>query len=679
MNKSVLQSEENLVRESLYSFDVFDTLLTRTVAKPEKIYLLMQNVIKDSKEYENYPAYLKDNFSSLRQGAEMYARENKRFLCDEQEVVFDDIYEVLKLNHNLSEEQVANLKNLEIKTELKNLKPIYKNIEIVKKLLSEGKRVVLISDMYHSSEMIRKFLVSADSIFQGIPIYVSSEYKKGKYTSELYKKVREIENADYSKWVHYGDNKVSDNKKAKNLGIKAILVKQEEMTPYEKYGYELLSDDISTNLVIGCTKYVRLISKDKSESYKLGCSCAGPIFYNYGKWLVQKALSMGIETLCFIARDGYILKEIVDIIISKNNINLKTQYIYGSRIAWRIPTEKNIDKFLEYNLWEYRDKLSINFIADRLKISPENLTKYVNVTNFDKVLTNEKLSKLKSAILNDSDIKNKIIAENKNKAEMVLKYMQQTLPKNGSFAFVDLNGSGRTSDFVVDLVKDYYKKPIYTFFFHTELNTIQTDESKKISFYATVKYRHFLVELLCRCLDGQTLGYEERDGKIVPILEKIDNSYMINWGYYSYLQGVKDFVSLFACAEAENGQNQINLNLYKRYIEYLIKHIDKETADIIGSIPYSEVGSEINIKECAPKYNLIKTLKILICGKKDWDYLIFISEARSNVLFKYVYKFIKKFGSIRKFLIDVSINKKRQKAYVRFLGFKISIRHLVCK
>ena len=100
---------------------------------------------------------------------------------------------------------------------------------------------------------------------------------------------------------------------------------------------------------------------------------------------------------------------------------------------------------------------------------------------------------------------------------------------------------------------------------------------------------------------------------------------------------------------------------------------------MIGSIPYSEVGREISVMECAPKYGIVETLKILICGKKDWDYLVFISEARSNILFKCVYKFIKKYGSIRKFLIDVCVNKKKRKAYIRFLGVKISLKNLLWK
>ena len=51
----------------------------------------------------------------------------------------------------------------------------------------------------------------------------------------------------------------------------------------------------------------------------------------------------GIQKLFFIARDGYILKKIADILIEKYRYPIATVYLYGSRKAWRLPSIKPKD------------------------------------------------------------------------------------------------------------------------------------------------------------------------------------------------------------------------------------------------------------------------------------------------------------------------------------------------
>ena len=56
-----------------------------------------------------------------------------------------------------------------------------------------------------------------------------------------------------------------------------------------------------------------------------------------------------IHKVKLIARDGYIPKLITDIVIQKRGLDIKTKYLYGSRLAWRIPTENNYETFKKLN------------------------------------------------------------------------------------------------------------------------------------------------------------------------------------------------------------------------------------------------------------------------------------------------------------------------------------------
>lgn len=63
------------------------------------------------------------------------------------------------IGDDLNDETINYLKDLEIKTELENLVGIEENILKVQELLKQNERVILISDMYHSSNTIRMFIM----------------------------------------------------------------------------------------------------------------------------------------------------------------------------------------------------------------------------------------------------------------------------------------------------------------------------------------------------------------------------------------------------------------------------------------------------------------------------------------------------------------------------------------
>jgi len=323
-------------KKKLYSFDIFDTLITRTVANPDGIFLLIQNKLKERDEFKNFSSTLKNNFSEIRKESEMFSRSNKYLLEGKYDCSFDEIYEVIKNNFNFSSEETEKLRGLEIETEFENSLPVKKNIEKVKDLILSGEKVVLISDMYLSSETLRKFLVKADEIFRDIEIFTSGDRGKLKVDGLLYKVVKEKYH-DYEH-LHFGDNKISDYLVPKFNGIKA---KKFSIEPLKRYEYIALQKNRNfyTELSIGISRYLRSLN-NKNLSYILGCSFAAPILFTYVFWVLEQAERENKEHLYFVARDGFVLKIIADEIIKQTKKNIKTHYFYSSRIANRIPDEK---------------------------------------------------------------------------------------------------------------------------------------------------------------------------------------------------------------------------------------------------------------------------------------------------------------------------------------------------
>ena len=180
---------EDAEESHLYSFDIFDTIITRKTATPSGIFLIMQEKLLNDKKFLDIPEYIKENFYLLRQHAENLAR---RSYCVKgcEDKTFEQIYEAFGCMRLLSTRQLERIKRLELETEYQNIVGIDENIRRVKELLGQGKDVVLISDMYLSSDQIRVFLCKFDQVFENIEIYVSSECKKCKGSTNLFKYVQ---------------------------------------------------------------------------------------------------------------------------------------------------------------------------------------------------------------------------------------------------------------------------------------------------------------------------------------------------------------------------------------------------------------------------------------------------------------------------------------------------------
>lgn len=574
----------------IVSFDVFDTLITRNTVESKDIFLLMQKNISSKKEYLKFSQFLQNNFAEIRYNTECFVRENLRINKKKREITLNDIYDCIQLNFNLSDEQVDILKTIELQTEKENLVPISQNIERLKQYVENGIKVILISDMYFSENVVRNFLVRFDSIFDKIEIYISSDYNLKKSDGSIYKYIKE--QLKPKTWLHIGDNLKSDFLIPIINGIKVKRYKPIQLKKYENYILSKSGNNINIKLSIGCGKNLRLLHENKK--YQFGCSFAGPILYNYVKWVLEQCLSRKINHLYFVARDGYILQKIADIIIKNENLDLITHYFYISRLAC-----KNIQQSNKENLLEL-------YLNQQINLSEECI------------------------------------------------------------AFIDINGSGKTQDYVTEILNKNRNCKTYNFYLHNKTTVKQNDLSKKIFMIPMVDTQDW-IEILCRCPQGQTIGFlENTEGIVIPEKEQINSKTLIDWGIEDYMNGIYDYTKAVMKIEKQNNINISNIDQFLILNDYIHKFLDKETADIIGSIPFATSGKEKNIKEVAPKINFINLL-----FPKYNDY---ISISRCNKFIKPLMMIFRSFINIRTYLY---INKDKKLAYVKLGKFKINIDKII--
>ena len=322
-----------------------------------------------------------------------------------------------------------------------------------------------------------------------------------------------------------------------------------------------------------------------------------PVLCSYILWVLQDASERGIDTLLFMARDGFVMYKIAQVICKAWGINIDCRYFYTSRYALRLPMYA-VDK--KYALEKFCANEAGNDCAETVLASAGLTTSQI-----DDVLRDIEFTEIHSNYINEDDSsedipsKGKLAEVNENGNEKkkldavglekmkdllgscsrfdiyasrvaeeaflsVSGYFQQNVPRHPEkFAIVDSGWIGsvqecfgklchRIFDFSPDMINGYY--------FGT-LAVAPVGSGTYMSFYfsPTMKFHRsvgFCVDLfesLCAADHGKVIGYKESDGQWEPvfasseeevsIMQNVEQSCL--WGAERQIEMCSDYVDFF--------------------------------------------------------------------------------------------------------------------------------------
>jgi predicted HAD superfamily hydrolase len=129
-------------------------------------------------------------FSEIRVSAERECRRRiAREHADYEDVTLDEIYEQIALDYALDASALARLKELEQELELRFCTARRTGKQFFDLAVSQGKRVILCSDMYLPRQTVDTILQKNGYTYD--EIYLSSELRVGKWTKHLFARVQE--------------------------------------------------------------------------------------------------------------------------------------------------------------------------------------------------------------------------------------------------------------------------------------------------------------------------------------------------------------------------------------------------------------------------------------------------------------------------------------------------------
>lgn len=502
MKKELLQLIDS---SDIVSFDIFDTLIFRNIFEPTDIFKILSNYAKNK--------YNIIDFFDVRIKSESESRIKENNF----ESNYNEIYHViLKKLKNKNIVQDLKKKELELELEFCVANPFMK--EIFEYCYTNGKKIVLISDMYLERKFIEKIL--SNNGYKKVDVYVSGEVRKNKGSKELFQYVYEKNHFDKDNWLHIGDNTHSDYNMPIDFGINAFnypkVSKFTEVKP--KTIMESICLAIQTNYLYN--------GNDLDYWEFFGIKYVSFIYFGFTKWLYD--LTKDQDNLYFLARDGYIPYQIYE----KFNKDKKvyTKYLYCSRKTIQIPAlilddkdnlvDRLTNEILEYNEMTLKEYLK-NSQVDFSKME-EGLVKVFEFKDLNDIVNSKNRRQAKKLVARLYDnIKENLLKD----YDLALNYLKQ----EGMEAFnkinvMDIGWGGSIQEAIGKLLN----KDVVGYYFGTIDLKKENSFSNMFGYYFDLdqpilnKEKIFsnvmMYELIFSAPHGTNMSYEYKDNKYVPIL-----------------------------------------------------------------------------------------------------------------------------------------------------------------
>jgi FMN phosphatase YigB (HAD superfamily) len=314
----------------LVTSDVFDTLVTRPVTTPSDLFVRLARCL-------DLPAHVTSHvFASARRAAERRARtdqsaRSRRDLVaaspgiTEAELVHDPqvaapevtLHEIWEKMPESWGDRTAML-DAELALEAEALQPIPETVEAFRWARDAGVPVVLVSDIYLTSDQLSAVLANAGVDMSLVNEVVSSaDHRLGKSHGLLAQTIEQRAVAPV-RVAHLGDNEVADVETATKLGAHAIHVDvpstqhHVDLPPSPLRAWSSMS---GTDLGISAATRAVLVGAGRFEtdqSFQYGAAVVGPVLTGFTRWVSETTRSLGASHVHCMLREGATIAELLE-------------------------------------------------------------------------------------------------------------------------------------------------------------------------------------------------------------------------------------------------------------------------------------------------------------------------------------------------------------------------------
>jgi predicted HAD superfamily hydrolase len=616
----------------IYSFDVFDTCLTRIYSHPTDLFYELAQVFLNRFCLHGYDDNSIKLFVYARKRAEREARNHIKQTREDTSLA--DIYKHLQTLlpwHFDLDEAIS----FEMEFEKQSFRPVLPIRTLINKLRAQKHKIIFISDMYLPGVFLKGCLLELGIAEKGDCIYVSGDIGLSKQNGSLFRHVLAAESIQASQLIHHGDNEHADVKIPSSLGIRTRHYKNIQLTGSEKNilgnKQQKLNQNTQLSKLVALGRYTRINSLTgfavDCDINKVVTGVIAPLLTAYVAWVLRTAKSQGVDRLYFVSRDGQVLFKIAQE-LQKYISAPECRYLYGSRQAWFFPSVIRCDdENLKWITLPGRST-SVRSILARLDIDPEDIEELLINAGFgdrdyDDKLVDDELKLFKDLLVHNLYIAAYIKKKASEARNLLGQYLAQEQLNDGkTWAIVDVGwrlSCQRALKRVIDSlgwqcqVKGYY----------LELANDHLSETLagKYSAYISDKHKQFskrglLIEHVFTPADHPTvIRYRKHgSGLIEPVLKVEDHDPDL----IEYANSLHKTCCNYAAETAKSGiwsqGNAFLDDVLQKNALRLLKYPTEKEAQAIGWIPVilDQLHSKDYCKKLTKKITIKKLFQIIL-------------------------------------------------------------------
>lgn len=325
------------------SLDVFDTVFIRRVENPDLIKIPVARYIAEQANALGIDINWLE-VARLRNEIEGQQRAHNGQHYPDHEACYDDFMpETLQriFGERLPGDLFDRVADYEIKLENAVLVPRARLVEWIDSLHQRGKRLLLVSDIYLPAKYIDRMVTDKglDHYFEGV--VSSADSFKAKASGTGYPLMEERYGLNRERWLHVGDNPISDGTRPLEFGIRALVIddagERHRKALVRKY------NDYSTHNNFWKGRNLQQLmlpleaeDVEHDELYVQGFNQFGLMFGYFMQRLAERCRALELKRLYFCSREGWLLQQCWERFAPwyfPDGDMPEARYLYVSRIA----------------------------------------------------------------------------------------------------------------------------------------------------------------------------------------------------------------------------------------------------------------------------------------------------------------------------------------------------------
>lgn len=590
--------------EIIKSYDIFDTVITRTVIHPDHLHWAVGRTLRR----EGLISESDETWRQIRIAAEHRARRKK----NGAEVSISDIYGMLM--PKLASQHHSRAIEIELALELTHIRPVPPIQTEIKALRNAGTAPIFISDIYLDSQYVNLILARCGYDPDPGALFLSSVIGTTKASGQLFEHVKRT----LGKGLHHtGDHPLSDVKIPRQHGCIALQFTATKPTQNEEYLFFSGNQDYISSVIAGAARLSRLKASERHPDVScVAASVVGPLLSSYVLSLTGEAQRLGIRRLFFLARDGQILARVAKLAVQWAGYEIDCRYILGSRQAFHLASlPTNLAMALTLAVAESASKtvqeclveLEFNCSAGEAILEDAKLSSSTLLDNAAAAALRHTLAKSPWA-----GVLTTRIAE--RKTALCAYLTQQGFFDGERSAIVDLGWLGNVQRRLEAAVREARPDGVMGFYYNLVQNA---GLEGRVWRYTDNRRNGALLEAFCVADHTSTKGFSVGDDGAAYGMGIEPDARSLAWGVDELQKGVLDFAeaffstinrSLYSPEEVEKVMRKVSSRQFGRF---LVAPLPDE-AEVFGRIFHAAAQAHLFEVSLAPRLNSIGLGRMLV-------------------------------------------------------------------